>query len=371
MYEGTVYFTAQWTPIKYKIAFNSNWWTWTMSAVNWTYDVSLTLPTNTFTKSWSKFKWWSKSAYSSTVAYEDKASVSNLSTTNNATVTLYAVWETCEAGEYSEWTSCVLCPFGYTSNAWASSKSQCYISVSAGKYIETANSTTQKSCPAGTYKAAHTVNYGSTSSCANCSCGYYSAAWAESCIACWAGKWSTAWSSSCSSISAWYYWTSACSATANKCAAGTYSEGWVSSCTNCPSYYTSDEWATWKTSCYISVSWWSRKSSAYWTTTTQCSAWTYREAHKGYYWETTSCKTCASWTSSSTWATSCTSTSTSCTWKYWDVYGGSCTSNATDNCSSSVNTWWNNSANQCSTFHAYCCYKRWTASEREMICKCG
>ena len=65
------------------------------------------------------------------------------------------------------------CPSGYGNSDVGSSKiSQCYIKVSAGKHIKTKNSATQTTCGAGTYKVAHTVNYGNTSSCTKCPNGY-------------------------------------------------------------------------------------------------------------------------------------------------------------------------------------------------------
>ena len=81
----------------------------------------------------------------------------------------------------------ISCPSGYTSAAGSSAISNCYVSVAAGKYIATANSSTQSTCAAGKYKAAHTVYYGSTSSCSTCSGGTYSAAGASSCTSCPSG----------------------------------------------------------------------------------------------------------------------------------------------------------------------------------------
>lgn len=65
------------------------------------------------------------------------------------------------------------CPSGYTSAKGATAKSKCYISVADGKYLGTVNSSTTSSCGKGTYKKAHTVYYGSTSSCTTCSAGKY------------------------------------------------------------------------------------------------------------------------------------------------------------------------------------------------------
>ena len=101
------------------------------------------------------------------------------------------------------------CPGSYTANTTAgkTAASQCQISVSAGKYIATANSSTQSTCAAGRYKAAHTVNYGSTSSCSTCSAGTYSSSGAASCTAC---SGSTQYQnltgqSSCKTVSSGYY----------------------------------------------------------------------------------------------------------------------------------------------------------------------
>lgn len=101
------------------------------------------------------------------------------------------------------------CPGSYTANTTAgkTSASQCQISVSAGKYIATANSSTQSTCAAGRYKAAHTVNYGSTSSCSTCGAGTYSSSGAASCTAC---SGSTQYQnltgqSSCKTVSSGYY----------------------------------------------------------------------------------------------------------------------------------------------------------------------
>ncbi len=77
------------------------------------------------------------------------------------------------------------CPSGYTSNLGeASASSGCYILVSGGRYIQTANSTTQQKCAAGTYKEEHIVYYGKTSSCSVCGDNTYSSEGASSCTSC-------------------------------------------------------------------------------------------------------------------------------------------------------------------------------------------
>mgnify|MGYP004648648895 CR=1 FL=1 len=86
------------------------------------------------------------------------------------------------------------CPSGYTANTAAgkTAASQCTISVAAGKYLGTKNGTATTSCAANTYKAAHTVNYGSTSSCGTCPSDYpYSDAGASSSDQCYKNGTST------------------------------------------------------------------------------------------------------------------------------------------------------------------------------------
>ena len=87
----------------------------------------------------------------------------------------------CAANTYSDAgaSSCTACPTDYknsgnSATAHAGSAS-CIITVDGGYYIGTAgdNSSNWDKCAGGTYKAQHTVAYGSTSSCTSASKGYY------------------------------------------------------------------------------------------------------------------------------------------------------------------------------------------------------
>ena len=164
----------------------------------------------------------------------------------------------CTAGTYSTGgaSSCTNCPSGYTSDAKATAENKCYINVGAGKYIATAKSSTQTSCPAGTARAAHKVNYGSTSSCTSCS-------------------------------------------------NGTYSTGGAATCTNCPSGYTSGTGTTAENRCYINISGGNYLGTAKGTTQTSCAAGTYKGAHTVYYGSTSSCTACNNGQYSAEGATSC------------------------------------------------------------------
>ena len=83
---------AKWTANTYKVAYNSNGGSGSMSQSTFTYNANGTLRTNTFTRTNYKFTGWATSANGG-VAYANGATVKNLSSTNNATVNLYAVWK--------------------------------------------------------------------------------------------------------------------------------------------------------------------------------------------------------------------------------------------------------------------------------------
>ncbi|WP_027216596.1 InlB B-repeat-containing protein [Butyrivibrio fibrisolvens] len=93
---GNYNLIAKWTPIKYVVTYNSNS-TGVSGRVNnqtLTYDTSAKLNDNKFTKKGYTFAGWSTNATPSDtdVIYANKADVLNLSSTNNAKVTLYAQW---------------------------------------------------------------------------------------------------------------------------------------------------------------------------------------------------------------------------------------------------------------------------------------
>lgn len=84
---------AQWIPITYTIAYNANGGTGTMASSSHQYGVAKNLTTNTFTHLGYTFIGWSESSTATSATYTDSESVINLSKTNGATITLYAVWE--------------------------------------------------------------------------------------------------------------------------------------------------------------------------------------------------------------------------------------------------------------------------------------
>ena len=85
----TIY--AVYTTNTYSVKFDANGGTGTMSNQNFTYGTAQNLTANTFTRTGYTFAGWATSANGNKV-YNDKQSVNNLTSTNGATVTLYAKW---------------------------------------------------------------------------------------------------------------------------------------------------------------------------------------------------------------------------------------------------------------------------------------
>lgn len=91
---GDLSYTANWTPIFYTVEYNGNGATGGSTASSsHTYDKPKQLTKNGFTKSNNMFVQWNTKPDGSGVAYRDQEVVENLTTTNGATVTLYAIWE--------------------------------------------------------------------------------------------------------------------------------------------------------------------------------------------------------------------------------------------------------------------------------------
>ena len=89
---GVVTLYAQWTPITYKIAFNANSGTGSMSEITVTYDKEITLPANTFKKTGYPFAGWNITSDGTGISYGNEASIMNLTSTEGQTVILYAQW---------------------------------------------------------------------------------------------------------------------------------------------------------------------------------------------------------------------------------------------------------------------------------------
>lgn len=83
---------AKWTANTYKVAFNKNSGTGSMSTVSYTYNKAAALPANTFSRSGYSFRCWNTKSDGSGTNYANKASVNNLTSVSGGTVTLYAQW---------------------------------------------------------------------------------------------------------------------------------------------------------------------------------------------------------------------------------------------------------------------------------------
>ena len=87
-------FFAKWTANTYTVSYNANGGTGTMAnTTNCIYDKEFNLPTNAFEKVGYNFVGWTTNEDGTGNLYADDASVSNLTSEDEATVTLYANWE--------------------------------------------------------------------------------------------------------------------------------------------------------------------------------------------------------------------------------------------------------------------------------------
>lgn len=86
------YLYAEWAPNTYKITYNSNGGSGSMNSSVHTYDISQSLTDCAFSKEGYTFAGWSTSS-NGNVEYSNRESIINLTSTNDGTVILYAVWE--------------------------------------------------------------------------------------------------------------------------------------------------------------------------------------------------------------------------------------------------------------------------------------
>ena len=83
---------AKWTANKYSVKFNANGGSGTMSNQSFEYDVPQQLTPNAFTRSGYTFVGWATSS-TGDVVYTDRQLVNNLTTSNNSTFNIYAIWK--------------------------------------------------------------------------------------------------------------------------------------------------------------------------------------------------------------------------------------------------------------------------------------
>ena len=91
---GTVNFYACWKPNTYNIVYDGNGNTGGSMATDvQTYDTAKALTKNSFTKDGYEFVEWNTEADGSGTSYTDGQLIENLTSENNATITLYAQWK--------------------------------------------------------------------------------------------------------------------------------------------------------------------------------------------------------------------------------------------------------------------------------------
>jgi uncharacterized repeat protein (TIGR02543 family) len=181
---------AKWTAITYTVKYNGNGSTsGSTSNSTHTYDVAQNLTANGFVKSYTvtynhnytgstnttktatyNFAGWSKST-DGVKAYDNSASVTNLSSTNGATVNLYALWN-------SSSVTYVPTRTGYTFGGWYK-EADCTNSVAGtdGVYTPTSNITLYAKWTINSYKVTYdySTNGGTTASKTEATVNYNSA----------------------------------------------------------------------------------------------------------------------------------------------------------------------------------------------------
>lgn len=95
--EETMELYAQWSPISYTIAFDSNNGQGTMDTMPMTYDKAEKLTENRFQRAGYTFDGWNTQADGKGDQYSDQQQVSNLTSANQDKVSLYAQWKDEEA----------------------------------------------------------------------------------------------------------------------------------------------------------------------------------------------------------------------------------------------------------------------------------
>jgi uncharacterized repeat protein (TIGR02543 family) len=97
---ATITLYAKWEGVSYYVAYNANNGIGTMANTVHIYGTPQNLPANTFTRVGYIFAGWAESG-NGPVIYADQQILSNLTTTEGATVTLYAQWSDANAHTYT------------------------------------------------------------------------------------------------------------------------------------------------------------------------------------------------------------------------------------------------------------------------------
>ena len=90
---GNVSVVLKFSTNTYTVAYNANGGSGTTASSSHTYGVAKNLTANGFSRTGYTFLGWSTSSSATSATYSNQQSVTNLTATNGATVTLYAVWK--------------------------------------------------------------------------------------------------------------------------------------------------------------------------------------------------------------------------------------------------------------------------------------
>ncbi len=155
-YNGNVTATANWKANTYYVLYNANGGTGTMSNSTHTYGTSSKLTANAFSKPGYAFAGWNTKEDGTGTSYSDQQSVSTLTSTNGATVLLYAKWSsnaytvvfdmnggsttstnfgpmTCTTGTSYTIPSGTITKSGYTFKGWSTSSTATSATYTAGQ----------------------------------------------------------------------------------------------------------------------------------------------------------------------------------------------------------------------------------------------
>jgi len=179
----TIWLSAQFSPITYTIKYNGNGNTGGSTASSThTYDIAKNLTANGFTKTGYTFAGWNTNTSGTGTNYTDKQSVKNLSSTQGATINLYAKWtpvtykvsynanggsgapsaQTKTHGVDLTLSSTKPTRTGYTFNGWNTNSSGSGTNYSSGgKYTANANVTLYAKWTPVTYTVTYNANGGS------------------------------------------------------------------------------------------------------------------------------------------------------------------------------------------------------------------
>ena len=129
---------ARWEGTAYKITFNTNGGTGTMTSQSGNYNSKVQLNENKFTRSGYSFAGWNTKKDGTGTSYSNKATI-----TITGNIILYAKWTGCKAGTYSKGSICVDCEKGYYSTG--STNAKC-TACPSGKTTNTTGSKSSTSC---------------------------------------------------------------------------------------------------------------------------------------------------------------------------------------------------------------------------------